>query len=259
VQFADYIWPGLNQLFTEVSRSYYLTNGKWPVSMVLRVPTGAYGSGGPYHSSSVESIVTNIKGIKVAYPSTGADLKGLLKSAYIDPNPVLLLEHKGLYWSKIPGTEGAKTIEPDENYILPFGKARTVLEADKKQITSGESIAVITYGRGVYWSLEAATKFKNKIEILDLRTLSPLDEEMIFETVKRHGKVLLLTEEPSSASFTLGLAGLIQKNCFEFLDAPVEIVGSENTPAIPLNKTLEATLLPNAEKVEKAISTLFKY
>ena len=259
VQFADYIWPGLNQLFTEVSRSYYLTNGKWPVSMVLRVPTGAYGSGGPYHSSSVESIVTNIKGIKVAYPSTGADLKGLLKSAYIDPNPVLLLEHKGLYWSKIPGTEGAKTIEPDENYVLPFGKARTVLEADKNQITSGESIAVITYGRGVYWSLEAATKFKNKIEILDLRTLSPLDEEMIFETVKRHGKVLLLTEEPSSASFTLGLAGLIQKNCFEFLDAPVEIVGSENTPAIPLNKTLEATLLPNAEKVEKAISTLFKY
>ena len=101
--------------------------------------------------------------------------------------------------------------------------------------------------------------YNNKIEILDLRTLSPLDEEMIFETVKRHGKVLLLTEEPSSASFTLGLAGLIQKNCFEFLDAPVEIIGSENTPAIPLNKTLEATLLPNAEKVEKAISTLFKY
>ena len=164
-----------------------------------------------------------------------------------------------MYWSKIPGTEGAKTIEPDENYVLPFGKARTVLEADKNQIKSGESIAVITYGRGVYWSLEAAAKFKNKIEILDLRTLSPLDEEMIFETVKRHGKVLLLTEEPSSASFTLGLAGLIQKNCFEFLDAPVEIVGSENTPAIPLNKTLEATLLPNAEKVEKAISTLFKY
>ena len=259
VQFADYIWPGLNQLFTEVSRSYYLTNGKWPVSMVLRVPTGAYGSGGPYHSSSVESIVTNIKGIKVAYPSTGADLKGLLKSAYIDPNPVLLLEHKGLYWSKIPGTEGAKTIEPDENYVLPFGKARTVLEPDENQVETGESLAVITYGRGVYWSLEAAEKFKNQIEILDLRSLSPLDENMIFETVKRHGKVILLTEEPSSASFTLGLAGLIQKNCFEYLDAPIEIVGSENTPAIPLNKTLEATLLPNAEKVEKAISTLFKY
>ncbi len=259
VQFADYIWPGLNQLFTEVSRSYYLTNGKWPISMVLRVPTGAYGSGGPYHSSSVESIVTNIKGIKVAYPSTGADLKGLLKSAYIDPNPVLLLEHKGLYWSKIPGTEGAKTIEPDENYILPFGKARTVLEAGKDQIDMGDTIAVITYGRGVYWSLEAAKKFKNKIEILDLRSLAPIDYEMVFETVKRHGKVLLLTEEPSSASFTLGLAGSIQKNCFKFLDAPIEIIGSENTPAIPLNKTLEATLLPNAKKVEKAISALFDF
>lgn len=108
VQFADYIWPGLNQLFTEVSRSYYLSNGKWPVSMILRVPIGAYGSGGPYHSSSVESVLTNIKGIKIAYPSTGADLKGLMKAAFYDPNPVVMLEHKGLYWSKIEGTEAAK-------------------------------------------------------------------------------------------------------------------------------------------------------
>jgi len=259
VQFADYIWPGLNQLFTEVSRSYYLTNGKWPVSMILRVPTGAYGSGGPYHSSSVESIVTNIQGIKVAYPSTGADLKGLLKSAYLDPNPILLLEHKGLYWSKIPGTEGAKTIEPDEDYVIPFGKARNILKADEKMVSNGDSIAIITYGRGVYWSLEAANNFKNKIEILDLRSLSPLDNKMIFDTVKRHGKVILLTEEPQSSSFTLGLAGLIQKNCFEFLDAPIEIIGSENTPAIPLNQTLEATLLPNAEKVTDVIHNLFNY
>ena len=259
VQFADYIWPGLNQLFTEVSRSCYLTNGKWPISMILRVPTGAYGSGGPYHSSSIESIVTNIQGIKVAYPSTGADLKGLLKSAYLDPNPILLLEHKGLYWSKIPGTEGAKTIEPDENYVIPFGKARKVIEAKSDYISKGESMSIITYGRGVYWALEAAKNFKNKIEIVDLRTLSPLDKETIFESVKKHGKVLLVTEEPSNASFTLGLAGLIQKNCFEFLDAPIEIVGSENTPAIPLNKTLEAALLPNAAKVDKVISILFNY
>ncbi|MEG0188424.1 MAG: thiamine pyrophosphate-dependent enzyme, partial [Algoriella sp.] len=123
VQFADYIWPGLNQLFTEVARSNYLSNGKWPVSMILRVPIGAYGSGGPYHSSSVESVLTNIKGIKIAYPSTGADLKGLMKAAYYDPNPVVMLEHKGLYWSKIKGTEDAATVEPDEDYVLPFGKA----------------------------------------------------------------------------------------------------------------------------------------
>src|SRR5690606_4391715 len=112
VQFADYIWPGLNQLFTEVSRSSYLTNGKWPVSMILRVPIGAYGSGGPYHSSSVESVVTNIRGLKIAYPSDGADLKGLLKAAYYDLNPVVILEHKGRYWSKVPGTKGATSLMP---------------------------------------------------------------------------------------------------------------------------------------------------
>jgi 2-oxoisovalerate dehydrogenase E1 component len=131
VQFADYIWPGLNQLFTELSRSYYLSNGKWPISSVIRVPIGAYGSGGPYHSSSVESIVTNIRGIKVVYPSNGADLKGLMKAAFYDPNPVVVLEHKGLYWSKIPGTEGAMSVEPDEEYVIPIGKSRVVLESNK--------------------------------------------------------------------------------------------------------------------------------
>ncbi len=108
VQFADYIWPGLNQLFTEVSRSNYLSNGKWPVSCIIRVPIGAYGSGGPYHSSSVESVLAQIKGIKIAYPSTGADLKGLMKAAYYDPNPVVILEHKGLYWSRIPMSKRRK-------------------------------------------------------------------------------------------------------------------------------------------------------
>jgi len=259
VQFADYIWPGLNQLFTEISRSYYLSNGKWPISMILRVPIGAYGSGGPYHSSSIESIVTNIIGIKVIYPSNGADLKGLMKAAYLDPNPVLVLEHKGLYWSKIPGTEGAKTIEPDEDYILPIGKARKVIETDQSNIDSGQTIVIITYGRGVYWSLEASKSFPGKIEILDLRSLSPLDEDQIFESVKKHGKSLIVTEEPSSASFSLGLAGIIQENCFEYLDAPIKIVGSENTPAIPLNENLELAYLPNASKVKDALSTLLKY
>ncbi|MEY4605152.1 MAG: hypothetical protein RIT43_2444, partial [Bacteroidota bacterium] len=177
VQFADYIWPGLNQLFTEVSRSYYLSNGKWPVSCVIRVPIGAYGSGGPYHSSSVESVVTNIRGIKVAYPSSGADLKGLMKSAFYDPNPVVIFEHKGLYWSKIKGTEGAMSIEPDEDYVIPFGKARVVQEAETTYIEKGESAVIITYGRGVYWSLEASSHFEGRVEIIDLRTLNPLDHD----------------------------------------------------------------------------------
>jgi len=259
VQFADYIWPGLNQLFTEVSRSYYLSNGKWPASMILRVPIGAYGSGGPYHSSSVESVVTQIRGVKVAYPSTGADLKGLMKSAYYDPNPVVIFEHKGLYWSKIKGTEGAMTVEPDEDYVIPFGKARTVIEADAAIIEAGKSAAIITYGRGVYWSLEAAKQFEGQIEIIDLRTLNPLDEEAMYTATKKHNKVMLVTEESIENSFTLGLAARIQKNCFQHLDAPIEIVGSIDTPAIPLNSTLEATLLPNAEKVGVALKNLLDY
>ncbi len=259
VQFADYIWPGLNQLFTEVSRSCYLTNGKWPVSMILRVPIGAYGSGGPYHSSSVESVLANIRGIKIAYPSTGADLKGLLKAAYYDPNPVVMLEHKGLYWSKIKGTEDAKTIEPDEDYIIPFGKGRLVQSADASEIKKGNTLTVITYGMGVYWAKNAAKKFSGKIEIVDLRTIMPLDEEMIFASVKKHGKCLVLTEEPVFNGFAQGIASRITQNCFEYLDAPVKVVGSENLPAIPLNSILEKTMLPNADKVETAIEQLLAY
>ena len=259
VQFADYIWPGLNQLFTEVSRSYYLSNGKWPVSTIIRVPIGAYGSGGPYHSSSVESILTNIRGIKIAYPSTGADLKGLMKAAFYDPNPVLMLEHKGLYWSKIKGTEDAKTIEPDEDYIIPFGKARIALEANASNIETGNSMVVITYGMGVYWADTAAKSHKGKIEIIDLRTLVPLDRKAIFNSVRKHNKCLLVTEEPTGFGFAQALAGEIQQECFESLDAPVRVIGAENMPAIPLNSTLEATMIPNAEKVESVIKELLGY
>lgn len=256
VQFADYIWPGLNQLFTEVSRSCYLTNGKWPASMILRVPIGAYGSGGPYHSSSVESVVCNIRGLKVAYPSTGADLKGLMKAAYYDPNPVVIFEHKGLYWSKLKGTEDAKTVEPDENYILPFGKARIVQQAEGK---NASTVTVITYGMGVYWAKNAAKNFPERIEIVDLRTLVPLDEKTILSSVKKHSRCLVVTEEPVANSFAQSLAGMIAEKCFEFLDAPVRVIGSENLPAIPLNSTLEATMLPNADKVAKILKELLDY
>jgi 2-oxoisovalerate dehydrogenase E1 component len=259
VQFADYIWPGLNQLFTEVSRSYYLSNGKWPVSCVIRVPIGAYGSGGPYHSSSVESVLTNIRGIKIAYPSNGADLKGLMKAAFYDPNPVVMLEHKGLYWSKIPGTEGAMSIEPDEDYIIPFGKARVVQEASEESITKGDSCVIITYGRGVYWALEASKEFDSRVEIVDLRTLNPLDHDKINEVARKHGKVMLVTEESVEASFTLGLAGRIQRDNFKFLDAPISIIGSIDTPAIPLNSILEAELLTNATKVKNGLSDLLSF
>ncbi len=257
VQFADYIWPGLNQLFTEVSRSCYLSNGQWPVSCIIRVPIGAYGSGGPYHSSSVESVLTNIRGIKICYPSTGADLKGLMKAAYYDPNPVVMLEHKGLYWSKIKGTEDAKTIEPSEDYILPLGKARIVIEVEPSK--TKDTLTVITYGMGVYWAKNAAKNFSEQIEIIDLRTLVPLDEEAIFNSVMKHNKCIVLTEEPYNNSFAQAIAGRIQEKCFKYLDAPVRVVGSENLPAIPLNTILEQTMLPNAEKVAKVFAELLAY
>jgi 2-oxoisovalerate dehydrogenase E1 component len=257
VQFADYIWPGLNQLFTEVSRSSYLSNGKWPVSMILRVPIGAYGSGGPYHSSSVESVLTNIRGIKIAYPSNGADLKGLLKAAYYDPNPVVLLEHKGLYWSKVKGTEAARVNEPSEDYILPFGKANVVQEIWEQE--TKETLTVITYGMGVHWSLNASEAMKSQVEIVDLRTLYPLDEETIINSVKKAKKCLVVTEEPTNNSFARSLAGLLQEKCFRYLDAPVMVIGSENLPAIPLNSTLEFTMIPNADKVRAKMEELLSY
>lgn len=259
VQFADYIWPGINQLFTEVSRSCYLSNGKYPVSMILRVPIGAYGSGGPFHSSSVEGVVHQIKGLKIAYPSNGADLFGLLKSAYQDPNPVVIFEHKGLYWSKVKGTEYARSVLPSEDYELPFGKGNMVLESPDYHTRKGDSVLIVTYGMGVHWSLNAAKKYPKKVGILDLRTLYPLDESLIYEKVKEYGRVLCVTEESVDGSFAQSLAGKIQQQCFEYLDAPVTCMGSLNMPAIPLNETLEKAFIPSIEKVEKAIEQLYLY
>ena len=256
VQFADYIYPGFNQLVTEISKSCYLTCGKFPVSMVLRVPIGAYGGGGPYHSGSIETTLLSIKGIKVVYPSNAADMKGLMKAAYYDGNPVVMLEHKGLYWSKVPGTDEAKMIEPARDYIIPLGKAAIILNASADAMKNGESCVVITYGMGVYWAKAAAKNFNNQIEIIDLRTLYPLDEELIFERVKAHGKCLVLTEEQQNNSFAEALAGRISKHCFKSLDAPVEVLGALNLPAVPMNMGLEKAMLPNAEKVTNILKQL---
>lgn len=259
VQFADYIWPGLNQLFTEVSRSNYLSNGKWPVSMVLRVPIGAYGSGGPYHSSSVESVVASIRGIKIVYPSNGADLKGLMKAAYYDPNPVVVFEHKGLYWSKMPGTKRATTAEPSADYILPIGKANLVQEIWKQE--GVETMSIVTYGMGVHWAIEAtkALGLEEQVEVVDLRSLHPLDYPTVFGSVNKTGKCLVLTEDTIENSFALALAGKIQEECFQSLDGPVMSFGSISMPAIPLNATLEASMLPSTEKVKEKILELLAY
>jgi len=259
VQFADYIYPGFNQLVTEISKSCYLSQGKFPVQTLIRVPIGAYGGGGPYHSGSIESTLLSIKGIKVVYPSNAADMKGLMKAAFLDPNPVVMLEHKGLYWSKVPGTEEAKTIEPARDYILPLGKAGIALAADMDQLSRGGTCCVITYGMGVYWAKTAARNFPGRVEILDLRTLYPLDEAAVFEAVRRHGKCLVLTEEQQNNSFAEALAWRITGQCFSFLDAPVEVMGALNLPAVPMNTALENAMLPNPLKVSERMEHLLAF
>lgn len=256
VQFMDYVWPGLNQLFAELSRSYYLSNGKWNAQSLIRVPLGAYGSGGPFHSSSLESVIANIRGVKIAYPSNAADMKGLFKAAFYDPNPVVLLEHKGLYWSKVPGTKAAMTPEPDRDYIVPLGKGRIAQQASPDKLKAGDTCAVITYGMGVHWTLNASKQFPGQVEIIDLRSLEPLDWDLISEAVQRHNKVLVVTEEPAPNSFAEALTGRIATRFFHLLDAPVMLIGSENTPAIPLNSGLEAQYLPSADKVAAKLEEL---
>jgi 2-oxoisovalerate dehydrogenase E1 component len=259
VQFGDDIYPGFNQLVTEISKSCYLSCGKFPIQTLIRVPVGAYGGGGPYHSGSVETTLLSVKGIKVVYPSNAADMKGLMKAAFLDPNPVVMLEHKGLYWSKVPGTDEAKTIEPSRDYILPLGKANIVLCAAQNRTDSGESCCIITYGMGVYWAQAAAKNFPGQVEIVDLRTLFPLDEALVYDTVKKHGKCLVLTEEQQTNSFAEALAARITRQCFKYLDAPIEVVGALDLPAVPMNIILEKAMLPNAEKVTAVLHNLFAY
>ncbi len=258
VQFADYIYPGLNQLVTEISKSCFLSCGKFPIQALIRVPIGAYGGGGPYHSGSIESTLLTIKGIKIVYPSCAADIKGLMKAAFLDPNPVIMLEHKGLYWSKVPGTEEAKNIEPSRDYIIPLGKGNIVLQASEQKIKEGDTCCVITYGMGVYWAKAAAKNFDGQVEIIDLRTLFPLDEALVFTTVKKHGKCLILTEEQQNNSFAESLAARVSKACFKQLDAAVEVMGALDLPAVPMNVLLEKEMLPSAEKVINRIKILLE-
>ncbi|WP_262903268.1 alpha-ketoacid dehydrogenase subunit alpha/beta [Hymenobacter psoromatis] len=259
IQFADYIWPALNQLVEELSKSCYLTMGKFPVAALIRVPIGAYGGGGPYHSGSIESTLLTIRGIKVVYPSNAADMKGLMRAAFLDPNPVIMLEHKGLYWGKVPGTEAAKTVEPAAGYVIPLGQAAIAQPAAAAELARGGTCVVITYGMGVHWALAASRAYPGRVEVLDLRTLNPLDWPAVQAAVGRHGKVLVLTEEPLLNSFAESLAGRIQTECFLRLDAPVRTLGAANLPAIPLNVALEKQMLPSAEKVGVVLGELLKY
>ena len=170
-----------------------------------------------------------------------------------------MLEHKGLYWSKVPGTDEAKTVEPDKDYVLPFGQAASVQLASEEFIEDGSSLCIITYGMGVYWAKNAARQFPGQVEIVDIRTIYPLDEAFIFDVVRRHGKCLVLTEEQLRNSFCEALAGRISQQCFYQLDAPVQTQGALDLPAVPMNTALEAAMLPNTEKVAEKIASLLAF
>ena len=239
IQFADYIWPGLNQLFTEVSRSNYLSNGKWPVSCVIRVPIGAYGSGGPYHSSSVESVLANIRGIKVVYPSNPYDAKGLLKSAIRDDDPVIFMESEVMY--------GDKGEVPDGEYTIPIGVADIKRE--------GTDVTIVSFGKIIkeaYIAADELAKEGISCEIIDLRTVRPMDNETILTSVKKTNRLVILEEAWPFASVSSEIAYIVQERAFDFLDAPIQRITTADTPA-PYSPVLLKEWLPNAADVIKAV------
>lgn len=240
MQFADFISSGFTQIVNNLAKTHY----RWgqPVNATVRMPTGAGIGAGPFHSQSTEAWFTHVPGLKVVYPSTPFDAKGLLTTSLADPNPVLFFEHKALYRS-IRGPV------PEEYYNLPLGVARTVLQ--------GDDITVVTYGAGVHWALHLAEQLPGVgIEVIDLRTLVPWDREMVYASVRRTGRVLVLHEDTHTGGFGAELAASIAEDCFDVLDAPVMRVGSLDTP-VPFNRSLEEQFLPKGrlrERLERLLA-----
>lgn len=239
MQFADFVSCGFNQIVNNLAKSHY----RWGqnADVVIRLPYGGGNGGGPYHSQSVESWFYGVAGLKLVFPSTPEDAKGLLLSAVKDPNPVLFFEHKGMYRS-LTGPVSK------DYYETPIGKGRIAI--------AGSKLSIITYGMGVQWALAQAEEFKD-IEVIDLRSLQPWDKELVFTSVKKTGKAILLTEDSLMGSVINDIGMEIQQNCFEYLDASLRTVGSKNTP-IPFNNKLEKDYLAD-NKLEATINDLLNY
>jgi len=241
MQFADFVSEGMTQIVNNLAKSHY----RWGqnADVVVRMPTGAGVAAGPFHSQSNEAWFFKTPGLKIVYPAFPADAKGLLITAFEDPNPVMYFEHKGLYRSI---TEDV----PDDYYTIPFGKAKLVRE--------GNDLTIVSYGLGVHWALEALNENQNiDADLIDLRTLAPLDTEAIYESVKKTGKVIVVHEDTLTGGIGGEIAALITENCFDYLDAPVMREGSLDTP-VPMNADLEINFLPK-ERFKKKLKTLFEY
>ncbi len=248
IQFGDYIWPAFMQIRDELAMFRYRSNGTWSCPVVIRVPVGGYIHGGHYHSQCIESFMAHIPGIRLAFPSNAADAKGLLKAAIRGDDPVIFMEHKGLYRQGF-----AATPEPNAEYVLPFGIAAVRRE--------GSDITVVTYGALVQRSLEAARKMEDKgvsVEVVDLRTIDPLDDAAILRSVRKTGKVLVVHEDTLTGGFGGEIVARIVQNSFEYLDAPVKRVAALDTP-VPYSPPLENAMLPNEAKILAALQELASY
>jgi len=227
IQFADFVFPAMNQIISEAAKMRFRSNGAWTVPMVIRAPFGGGVHGGLYHSQSVEQYFTSTAGLKVVVPSTPYDAKGLLTAAVRDPDPVLFFEHKGLY-------RAVKSEVPDQEYVIPIGKA------DVKR--DGSDITVITYGKTVHFCLEAAAQLEKEgysALVLDLRTLLPLDKEAIVAAARKTGKVLIVHEAGKTHGVGAEVAALVAEECLFDLDAPVQRLCGPDVPAMPYAGPME--------------------
>tara|TARA_Y100000782_G_scaffold47436_1_gene53209 strand:- start:1335 stop:3101 length:1767 start_codon:yes stop_codon:yes gene_type:complete len=248
IQFGDYIWPAMMQLRNEVVTMRYRSKNAWNCPFVIRVPVGGYIHGALCHSQSIDGYFIHMPGIYIAYPSTARDAKGLLKMACRMDDPILFLEHKGLYRQGFSATE-----EPDENYLLPFGKARVVME--------GDELTVITWGAMVQKSLDAIRECNlpsGSVDVLDLRTLNPLDIDSIEISLSKTGKVILVYEDNLTNGPGAEISALIVDKFFELLDGPVRRVASKDCP-VPYNWHLEEQVLPQTADISEAIMELLEY
>ncbi len=248
IQFGDYIWPGFMQLRDEVAMLRFRSNNEWSCPMVVRVAVGGYIHGGLYHSQSIDGFFTHIPGLRVVMPSNAADAKALLKTACRSDDPVIYCEHKGIYRASF-----AAAPEPGPDYCLPFGLAKTVRE--------GSDISVITWGMMVQRSLEAAREMEEKgtsIEVIDLRTLNPLDTEAILKSVRKTGKALIVHEDTLTGGFGAEIAAIIAQEAFDRLDAPVRRVAAKDCP-VPYGPTLENAMLPQTADIVAAAEALASF
>ena len=247
VQFSDFVWPSVNQLIGEAARTCYGTNGTVPVPMVIRMPYGGGIRGGLFHSQNVETHFFHTPGLKVVAPSTPYDAKGLLKSAIRDNNPVVFLEHKKTY-------RLVRGEVPDEDYTLPIGKA------DVKR--AGSNITLVSYGLTIHYCLEAAETMAAEgvdVEVIDLRTLTPLDTETVLDSVKKTGKLAVVHEDNITGGVGAEIAAVVADQAFEYLDGPIARICGPDVPTMPFAQTLEDAYMPTADKIADGLRKLAAY